>query len=194
MDGPETPKDARSDIDALVRRARNDSEALGQLYELYFDRIYRYCLGRLFNKDATEDVTSTVFLKVATSIHRFKGNCERQFKAWIYRIATREINNYIRSDSRHGKLLQAAATASNMKNSSGDEHIQTDLTNFYEAIFALKPRYQAAIILRFFEGMRTDEIAEILATKPVTVRVILSRALSSLRTKLANTSTSESSK
>jgi RNA polymerase sigma-70 factor (ECF subfamily) len=48
---------------------------------------------RLFERQAAEDVTSDVFLKAVENIHRFKGN-EKQFRNWLYRIATNAINNY----------------------------------------------------------------------------------------------------
>jgi len=51
--------------DDLVLRARTDADALGRLYDLYYERIFHFCLSRLFYKEAAEDVTSIVFLTVA---------------------------------------------------------------------------------------------------------------------------------
>jgi len=46
--------------DALVCQARTDREALGRLYDLYHDRIYRFCDYRLCTREAAEEVTSEV--------------------------------------------------------------------------------------------------------------------------------------
>jgi RNA polymerase sigma factor (sigma-70 family) len=54
-----------------------------------------------------------------------------------------------------------------------------------EAVFALKPRYQTIITLRFFENLKLTEIAEVLGSSPGTVRSQLSRALAKLRKVLA---------
>lgn len=54
--------------DELVLRARTDAGAVGQLYELYYERIFRFCVHRLFCKESAEDVTSTVFLEMARRI------------------------------------------------------------------------------------------------------------------------------
>ena len=46
----------------LVIRARREAEALGQLYDTYYDKVLRFCVYRLFNREVAEDVTSVVFL------------------------------------------------------------------------------------------------------------------------------------
>jgi len=40
------------DVDQLVRQARTDSQALGILYDLYYERIFRFCVYRLFAREA----------------------------------------------------------------------------------------------------------------------------------------------
>ncbi len=86
--------------DDLVVMAKSQAEALGRLYELYYDRIFRFCVHRLFNKATAEDVTSSVFLTVARSMRQFKGATEQDFRAWIYTIAANQANAYIRKASR----------------------------------------------------------------------------------------------
>jgi len=54
----------------LVLKAKTQAEALGELYEMYYERIFRFCVHRLFNKEIAEDVTSAVFLQVAHRIRR----------------------------------------------------------------------------------------------------------------------------
>ena len=65
--------DRRTEKDDLVLRARTDADALGRLYELYYERIFRFCVHRLFSKEAAEDVTSAVFLTVARQMRGFTG-------------------------------------------------------------------------------------------------------------------------
>ena len=45
----------RIDSDDLVLRARMDADALGRLYELYYERIFRFCVHRLFSKETAKD-------------------------------------------------------------------------------------------------------------------------------------------
>ena len=57
--------DTMADGDDLVRRARMDVNALGELYDLYYPRIFRYCVYQVFTRETAEDLTSEIFFAVA---------------------------------------------------------------------------------------------------------------------------------
>ena len=46
--------------DDLIVQAKSQAGALAQVYELYYDRIYRFCVHRLYNKTTAEDITKTM--------------------------------------------------------------------------------------------------------------------------------------
>jgi RNA polymerase sigma-70 factor (ECF subfamily) len=179
-----------ADEKPLIARARNDSTAFVQLYRSHYDSIFRYCSHRLFERAKAEDVTSEVFLKVIENINGFKGN-EKQFRCWLYRIATNTVNNHLRKTARRNRLLKFAREHSNSQDA--DCVVPTDkLTLLREAVFTLKPRYQTIITLRFFENLKLTEIAEVLGSSPGTVRSQLMRALAKLRKVLATAFTEKS--
>ncbi len=178
-----------ADID-LVLRARTQAVALGRLYELYHDRIFRFCVHRLFDKEIAEDVTSVVFLEVARGIRRFKGRTEQDFGNWVYAIAANQANAYIRKTSRRKKLLTEAADSIGPATAgSADVPSKPDWPRLYAAILKLKPRHQTIVTLRFFENLSYEQIAEILNVKEATLRVMLHRILSQLRDHLQTVST-----
>ncbi|MHC4244731.1 MAG: RNA polymerase sigma factor [Planctomycetota bacterium] len=172
-----------TDEKPLIARACNDSTAFVQLYRSHYDAVFRYCAHRLFERAKAEDVTSEVFLKVVENFHGFKGN-EKQFRCWLYRIATNAVNNHLRKTARRNRLLKVACQQSN--NQIADSGASAEkLAVLREAVFTLKPRYQTIITLRFFENMKLTEIAEVLRSSPGTVRSQLTRALAKLRKVLA---------
>jgi RNA polymerase sigma-70 factor (ECF subfamily) len=178
------------DEKSLIARARDDSTAFVQLYRSHYDAVFRYCIHRLFERQSAEDVTSEVFLKVVENIHGFKGN-EKQFRCWLYRIATNTVNNHLRKSARRNRLLKFAHEHSNSQDA--DCVVPTDkLTLLREAVFTLKPRYQTIITLRFFENLKLTEIAEVLGSSPGTVRSQLTRALAKLRKVLVTEFTDKS--
>ena len=171
--------------DDLILRARTDADALGQLYELYYERIFRFCVHRLFIKEVAEDVTSTVFLEVARRIRTFKGRTEQDFRNWLLRIATNQANAYIRKTSRRKKLLaEAASSMRTTAAESTDNSSELDWPMLYQAILKLKPEHQTIITLRFFEKLDFEQIAKILNAREATVRVMLHRILTKLRNHL----------
>ena len=83
----------------LVTQARYDSTAFVRLYRRHYDAIFRYCVHRLFERTAAEDVTSEVFLRVVEKFEYFNGS-EKQFRNWLYTIATNAVNNHLRKSAR----------------------------------------------------------------------------------------------
>jgi RNA polymerase sigma-70 factor (ECF subfamily) len=171
----------RTGYDDLVVQAKSQAAALGRLYELYYDRILRFCVHRLFNRALAEDVTSSVFLTVARTMRRFDGRTERDFRAWIYTIAANQANAHIRKSTRRRRLLETALGGRGADDQETPDPSRLDWPRLYEAIRGLKPDQQTILTLRFFEGMDYDEIAGIVNARPGTVRVTLHRALRRLQ-------------
>lgn len=166
--------------DDLVIRARTQADALGRLYEIYYEPIFRFCVHRLFVKEIAEDVTSTVFLEVAHGIRSFQGTTKQDFRNRLYAIAANQANAYIRKTSRRRKLLAEAACSVRTCRSSGQEP-ELDWARLYAAILKLKPKHQTIVTLRFFENLQYEQIAQILNVKEATLRVTLHRILGKLR-------------
>ncbi len=172
----------RTDTDDLVLRARCDADALGQLYELYYERIFRFCVHRLFSKEASEDVTSMVFLAVAGRIRNFPGRTEQDFRNWLYAIAAKQANAYLRKTSRRSRLLAKAANSMTAATANCTSHsAELDWPALYQAIMKLSPKHQTIVTLRFFENLSFEEIAKIINAKPKTVHVMSHRLLKKLR-------------
>lgn len=174
----------QNDNDELVLRARTQADALGRLYEMYYERILGFCVHRLFNKEIAEDITSTVFLEVARRIRTFSGQREQDFRNWLYTIAVNQVNAYIRKTSRRKRLLAQAAGSMKEPSSNDNGSSAPDWPRIYTAILELKPEHQTIITLRFFENLRFEQIGRILNIREATLRVTMHRILNKLRNHL----------
>jgi RNA polymerase sigma-70 factor (ECF subfamily) len=176
-----------NDVDMVVR-ARTDRIALGQLYDIYYRRIFRHCLRRLFNRSVAEDVTSDVFLRVAGRIAQFAGSTHDDFVRWVHAIATNEINAYLRQSGRRSRLLEEAARRKAIhvvdQSATSVSLAALDWPRVYEALLALNPRDQSIVTLRFFEDLSHEQIAGILDMRCGAVRTALTRALEKFRREL----------
>ena len=174
----------QTSYDDLVELAKTQAAALGRLYELYYDRIFRFCVHRLFNRATAEDVTSTVFLTVARMMRDFKGRTEQDFRAWVYTIAANQANAYIRKTSRRRRLMGTITAHWREDDQDSSEWSSLDWPTLYAAIQRLKPEHQTILTLRFFENLDYDEIGRVVEARPATVRVILHRVLRRLQEEL----------
>jgi RNA polymerase sigma-70 factor (ECF subfamily) len=168
--------------DDWVVLAKTQAGALGQLYELYYDRIFRFCVHRLFNRTTAEDVTSSVFLTVARTMRDFKGRTEQDFRSWIYTIAANQANAYIRKTVRRKRLMNNVPDRDEEDpGGATGEWSRLDWPMLYAAIQELKPEHQTILTLRFFENMDYDEIGRVMDARPATIRVTLHRTLRRLQ-------------
>ena len=88
------------DEEGLVRRAQQqDTQAFAQLYEAYFDKIYRYIALRMRNETEAEDLTQQVFMKMLHSISSYKVKGV-PFSSWLYRIAHNQVVDFLRQKNK----------------------------------------------------------------------------------------------
>jgi RNA polymerase sigma-70 factor (ECF subfamily) len=183
----ELPASGTRADDDRVAWASTDRAAFASLYDLYYPRVARYCLRRLFDRATAEDVTSEVFLKVASHLATFPGRTETDFRRWLFRIATNAVNAHLRQSRRRQELWEAAARSrSNREGSSQSSSGQPEILDWpavYQALLELDERDQTIVMLRFFAGCTHEEIADVIDATPGAVRTALSRTLKGLREK-----------
>jgi RNA polymerase sigma-70 factor (ECF subfamily) len=172
----------------LVERAKNDTQAFGELYEQYYPPIFGYALRRTASVKIAQDVTSEVFLKAFKRIGQFEWR-DIPFSAWLYRIASHEIaNQYKKNKHQVPPCDNFELLADSIQADEGEFIVAEAEMEKYEEflevhafIARLPVQYQEIITLRFFEDKKFKEIAVILGKQEGTVKAMLYRALEKLR-------------
>jgi RNA polymerase sigma-70 factor (ECF subfamily) len=173
----------------LVERARQDTEAFGQLYDQNFGRIFGYVLRRTASVPIAQDITSDVFFKALKNLRQFRWQ-GIPFSAWLYRIAANEIASYYRKRRREEThTFQSARAGDPVGNPSSVEITQAEdilmrheeYLSLHMTITKLPPRYQEVITLRYFEDKQIKEIAQITGKREGTVKSLLHRGLERMR-------------
>jgi RNA polymerase sigma-70 factor (ECF subfamily) len=145
--------------------------------------VYAYCACRLYRPELAEDATSQVFVEMVECFGDFADKDDAQTCLWLYRRAASVVSNYIRTRQRRAEILKAVARErAAMPDGWIGAHLDWPL--LYKAILNLKADQQHVVVLRYFEGMTTSDIARILQIKLGTARVLLLRATRKLRKQL----------
>jgi len=169
----------------LIERAKYSSEAFGELYDMYYDRIFGYVLRRSADIDTAKDITSEVFFKALKNLGKFRWQGV-PFSHWLYRIANREIINHYYSRKREVNY----ETVSRPGNDSVRQKltVSRDTINAYDDyldihryISRLSLKHQEVIALRYFENLSMSEISQILQKPEGTVKSELHRGIDNLR-------------
>lgn len=177
----------------LVRRVQQgDKSAYDILVIKYQHKIVQ--LVNRFVKDPSEaqDVAQEAFIKAYRALGNFRG--DSAFYTWLYRIAINTAKNYLVSRSRrysdYEVDVQDAEQVENAPQLKGMETPDSILMNeqIIEAIKAaiekLPDEMRTAIMLREFEGMSYEEIAQAMECPVGTVRSRIFRAREAIDEKL----------
>ncbi len=188
------PAKTRDQIDKeLVSRVQQGEKAA---YDLLV-RKYQHKIIQLVNryvKDPSEaqDVTQEAFIKAYRALGNFRG--DSAFYTWLYRIAINTAKNYLVSRSRRYSEyevdVQDAEQFENTPQLKGQDTPEQLLMNdeiveaIKTAIEKLPEDMRIAIMLREFEGMSYEEIAQTMSCPVGTVRSRIFRAREAIDNKL----------
>jgi len=174
----------------LVKRAQHNREAFGELYEINYRRIFNYALKRTANVQLSLDVTSVTFLKALSQIKKYRWR-DVPFAAWLYRIASNEINDHFRREGRRPASMEQLAELADVHDYAEEVNQAEEELSRNEEFLLLHTKlaelpeiYQEVIVLKFFEKKKIREMVEILGKKEGTIKSLLHRGLEKLREKM----------
>ncbi|WP_025784475.1 sigma-70 family RNA polymerase sigma factor [Sporosarcina sp. D27] len=161
----------------IIRAIGGDREALLHLIQQDKQKLYRTGYSYVKNKPDALDVFQQTVLLAIESIHQLKQ--PKYFSTWLMRIC---INASL--DVLHKKkkivLMDDLKNQTSSKHKTGYEE-RMDLLN---AIYQLDEKYKTVLILKFYEDLTFEQIAELLEEPLGTVKSNGKRGLSKLKTLL----------
>ena len=164
---------------SVILEAKQGSEqAFGQLYELYFEKIYKFIFYRVSQKEVAEDLAEDVFIKAWQNIRSVK---EDSFSGWLYQIAKNRVIDYYRQKKITVDIEEISNVLESDENLSEDTNTVMDRRIFMEALKQLTPEQQIIIKLKFIEDMDNTEISELISKNEGSIRVIQHRAIIKLQ-------------
>ena len=161
-----------------------DAKAFDLLFGHYSKRLYYFALGYLKSKADAEEIVQDVFYKIWESRKSLKP--ELSFKAYIFKIAYRKINELFLKVTqeqmyRHVIISTSFDFDDNLENRI-DYHSLLELVD--KVVNDLPPRQKEIFIKRRREGIPVKEIAVLLGIAPKTVENHLGEAIKTIKSYL----------
>lgn len=180
----EIPKDQ---FERILRQAQAGGEAaLTDLYNHYFERIYRFIFYRVSHKETAEDLTEEVFVKLFRNLRKLEQ--PGAFEGWLFQIARNQVIDYYRSKKQVVPLEEVENTLEYETNIVDIVNLQTQQTLFIKLLKELTPEQQQVIKLKFLEDIDNAVIAKIMEKTEGSIRVIQHRAIAKLKELIDNIS------
>ncbi len=188
-----TMDDAEADIDhaLMARIAEGDHQSFRDLVERHQNAVVGTVTKMLGNTSDSEDIAQMVFIRVWKHAKRYKP--DNKFTTYLYTI----VRNLVYNESRRRSRKRTVST-----DQREDEiHLQhpddpaqqpdstlldTELRAVIDAAIESLPENQRlAVVLRRYENLPYEEIAEVLSTSVPSVKSLLFRARTTLRESLS---------
>ena len=171
----------------LVRRAQGgEGHAFNILVDRYQGRITQLVYRYVRDTDTTMDLVQDIFFKVFRNLVKFKG--ESKFSSWLYRVATNDCLDHLRRVKVRKE--QSLDTYQETGFDVPDEGRDTDISGVYEekserrriaaAMADLPDNQRTVVVMKIYEEMTFDQIAEVLDEPVSTVKSRLYKALQAL--------------
>ena len=167
----------KADSDLVKDCISGNKQAFETLIERYKKQVFNVALRIINNYDDAVEITQTTFIKAFEKLHTFDKT--RKFFSWLYRIATNESINYLKSRKNIESLDENLVSSEHnpeqhFAESEQDESIQ-------QAIMRLTPEHRVVIVLCHFNNLSYKEIGTILDLPTRTVKSRLFSARRNLR-------------
>jgi len=172
----------RTEDGCIIQECLNGKpEAFGMLVDKYKAGIYAFVYGRLRNFQDAQDVTQEVFEQAYRSLRNLRR--WESFVFWLYRIARNLCANWFQDQSRRpDREFIADQDPSALEVPSLDSYRESRLDeSLREALDLLPEAYREVLMLHYFAGMTSRDIATAVGASPNAIRMRLSRARSQLR-------------
>jgi RNA polymerase sigma-70 factor (ECF subfamily) len=161
--------------------------AFGDLVARYQDRLFNTALRLLDRPEDARDVVQEAFLHAYQSLHSFKG--DSLFFTWLYRIA---VNTAISLKRKRKLMLRLQPGTDGV---AGIDPLDPNETNrpgyalemaeqekkVQEALGRLSTEHRAVLVMKDMEGLKYEEMADVLQVPVGTIRSRLHRARLELR-------------
>lgn len=185
-------KSEQLDEELVARVQRGDKSAYDILVIRYQHKIIQLVNRYVKDHSEAQDVAQEAFIKAYKALGSFRG--ESAFYTWLYRIAINTAKNYLVSRTRRNSDYQvdvqdaeAIENAPQLQGLETPEHHllgEEIVKTIQSAIEHLPEEMRVAIMLREFEGMSYEEIAEAMDCPVGTVRSRIFRAREAIDSKL----------
>ena len=183
---PTPPEPHSGDMQLVQRVLAKERAAFEQFFEIYFSRLYRFCVMRTDNDAAAEDIVQITLQKALRGLAGYRG--EASLFTWLCQICRHEVANWRAVQHRHDRIevpLDDWPDVRAALESLPDSDDAQDTLALQRAVQLtldhLPDHYGKALEWKYVEGLSVAEIGARLQMNLVSVQSLLARARGAFR-------------
>ena len=177
MNGERTVAAVDADDALIARFLAGHSDAFDALFTRYQDYVYNIVYGIVGNADDARDVAQEGFVQIYRSLRSFRRGS--RFATWLYRIAVNRAVDAARS-AKGRRWLPLMETLKAMPDPAAGPERRAEKRSERETIqgvlLQVPVNHRDVLVLRYYQDLSIEEIAEVLAISVSAAKVRLHRA------------------
>lgn len=165
----------------LLNRARAfDEQALGEIYDAYFERLYRYAYRFVGDMESAQDIAAETWRRLLEALR--DGRAPNHLGAWLYRVAYNLAMDQHRQRPAGGLVsLEPDLDQADEANTEADSEQQLAQEKVRQALGRLTPEQQNVVVLKFMEGYSNVEVGALMNKPEGAIKSLQHRALAALK-------------
>lgn len=183
---PCRPPEAASDSELVALVRKGSPDAFDLIVERHRRGVYQLCHRYAGRHEDAADLAQDVFLRAYRGLGRFKG--EASLRTWLYRIAVNTALNRLASKAPRLEQMEPldAVERADARAEAADQAMlrRERARQVRSAIARLPARQRATLVLRVYQELSHEEIAQVLGSSVGACKANLFHALNRLRTLL----------
>ncbi len=164
----------------IIEAAKKDARQFSEVYDRYFDGIFEFIFRRTEDEELADDLCSQTFFRALDNLKKYEYR-GLPFSAWLYKIATNEVNKHFNKTKRNRVFSLEEQRVRELMEVEEEEFSQEQLDLLKDTLNELPTSTVEILELRFFEGRSFKEIAYILNIGESGAKMRLYRAVEKLR-------------
>jgi RNA polymerase sigma-70 factor (ECF subfamily) len=176
---PQSVEDAES-ARLVLRMQAGDRDALGVLYQRFFDKVYAYVRMALRDDHEAEDATQEVFMRAMRALPAFQVGSAGSVRGWLFRVARNQVVDRLR------RRRAITVDPDDLVACLGAEDEEVSMLGFTDDtllahVRRLPQAQREVVVLRYALDFAGPEIAAVTGRTPAAVRQLHQRAMNALR-------------
>jgi len=181
-----TSADAQRSAECVRRFQEGEKAAFDELVRIHQRQAYGFVYSLIGNAEDAEDILQEGFLRAYEGLGWFRR--ESGFKTWFYRILinlsrdalrrrgrSRQLFSYSLDEEDENGVAKSVPDMTMRPDMTAQEHECEGMLNL--ALRELPDRQREAFSLRYFQGLKTEEVARVLGCGTPTAKVHIFRAV-----------------
>lgn len=179
-----------TDTEIIERTLNGEPEAFNTLVRRWERQIYSLAFRMLGRDEEAYDICQETFLSAYRNLSKFRG--DSKFSSWLYRIAINCCHNRIRSRGHSDISLDQQLENQGFEPVTDAENLTDGLQReqiaelVRRALAGLPPDMRQVIVMKEYQGLKFQEIADILNIPVSTVKTRLYTGLEQLKQRLSH--------